>query len=237
MPYAPMEKYLSAQVKYWQQMKEQISAKEIEKKKHLPFITISREYGCFGYNLAEKLIKLLNEEYNPEPVWAAYDRKLLEKIMEDMGLSQSLTETLTNNARKTLTNLLQTTFSKFPPQVAVYRKLVETIRILAINGNVVIVGRAGNVITRDFDQGYHVRLVASMDWRIKNIQGKTDMSKKEAEKTILEKTREREGFIKEYVKFDLTNPHNFHIVINNSHHTLEEAARLIIEGMKIKGLI
>ncbi len=237
MPYAQMEKYLSAQVKYWQQMKEQISAKEVEKKQNPTFVTISREYGCCGYQLAETLVKLINEKYNPEPVWAAYDRKLLDKIMKDMGLSQSLTETLTNNARKTLTNLLQTTFSNFPPQVAVFRKLVETIRILALNGNVVIVGRAGNVITRDYESGYHVRLVASMDWRIKNVQETSGMSRKDAEKTILEKSKEREGFIKEYVKFDLSNPHNFHIVINNSPHTLEEAARLIIEGMKIKGLI
>ena len=47
--------------------------------------------------------------------------------MDDMGFSSRLADTLTGTSRKNLANLLQTTFSAFPPQVAVYKKLVETL--------------------------------------------------------------------------------------------------------------
>ncbi|MCP4131632.1 MAG: cytidylate kinase-like family protein [bacterium] len=238
MPYSAMDKYINSQVSYWKSQKEKVSTKE--EVLVTPYVTVSREYGCGGYDVAVELIRLINEEFKPEPVWAAYDRKLLEKVMTDMGLSSSLTETLTNNARKHVTNLIQTTFSKFPPQVAVYKKLVETIGLLAANGNVVIVGRAANVITRNIRHisgGYHVRIVAPMEWRAEQMAEKQNLSKKEATKMITEKSKERGSFLKEFVKFDVENPHNYHMYINNSEHSNEEAARLILEGMKIKELL
>ena len=43
-----MDKYINAQVKYWQQQKNSLTAPD-EKKGLRQFITISREYGCSGY--------------------------------------------------------------------------------------------------------------------------------------------------------------------------------------------
>jgi cytidylate kinase len=179
---------------------------------------------------------MLNRE-GRNNTWAAYDKALIEKLMDNTGLSSSLIETLTTNARNHLTNFFQTTFSKFPPQVAVYLKLAETIRVLATNGNVVIVGRAGNSITREMHGGYHVRLVAPMDWRAERMGGILSVQKKEAEKIIRKKNDERMKFISEYVKFDLEDPHNYDMVLDNSRHSSDEAAGIIVNAMKTRGLI
>jgi cytidylate kinase len=229
-----MDKYINSQVKYWHQQKEKIDTPE---KKGRTFVTISREYGCGGFEVARKICEIMNKEHATEPQWAAYDRQLLDKLMEDLGLSSSLADTLTTSARSAMTNLIQTSFSEFPSQVAVYRKLAETVRTLCFNGNVVVVGRAGNVITRDMKNGYHVRMVAPMDWKITNIAEKVELSRREAEKLINDKTEEREGFIRNYVRFDPSDPHNYHLLINNGLHSAEEAARIVIEGLKRKGLI
>lgn len=234
MPHARMEKYISSQIKYWQQQKEMVEFVE-KGKPQLPFITISREYGCGGFEIAVKIVEMMNEEKSLQHVWAAYDKRLLDNLMNDMGLSTSLLETLTNNARNQFTNLLQTSFTKFPPQVAVYRKLVETIRLLALNGNVVIVGRAGNVITREIKNGYHVRLVAPNEWKIEQLKAKYGITRKEAETCIHDKNLQREGFLREFVKFDLADPHNYEMVINCARHSTEETARLIIQGTRVKG--
>ena len=230
------EKYISSQIKYWQQQKEKLSTKEIDKIQ-LPFITISREYGCFAYKIGEKIAELLNNEKDYNPVWTAYDKQLLENIMNDLGLSSSLTETLTGKARKQLTNLIQTSFSKFPPQVAVFRKLAETVTLLAANGNAIIIGRAGNAISRNFESGFHVRIIGKIDWKIENIRSKTDLSKKDAKKLIETRTDQRDNFIKEFVKFDVKEPTNYHLVINHSRYTVDEVAQLIIHGLKTKGMI
>ncbi len=238
--HANMDKYIGNQVRFWKLQKEAIDSIDFKPKSARgtkPFVTISREYGAGAYQVAEKLIVILNEKYNHEHNWAAYDRNLLEKIGNDMGLSEALAQTLTTNARNKMTELFQTTFSTFPPQVAVYRKLAEITRMLAFNGHVVLAGRAANRITRDLRQGFHVRLVAPLHWRVDRLSKLHNVHMKEAEQTILEKDKEIDGFIKEFVKFDNTDPHNYHIVINMEHITPDEAAVIIADAMKDCGLI
>ena len=231
--YLAMEKLINKQVKFWESQKARV--KEIDEVEALkPFITIEREYGCLGYDLAKKIVDILNTEYKEDPVWAAYDRQVLDRVMKDMGLSESLTKTLTDDARQQLANVLNTSFSKFPPQVAVYKKLAETIRMLAVNGNVVIVGRAGNVITRGLKGGYNIRIIAPMDFKIKNIMKIKNVDKKEAEKLVIDNTARRGSNIREFVDFDIDDPHNYHLILNAAKFSVEEKARIIIEGLKIK---
>ena len=230
-----VDKFVNAQMIYWQKQKEQLE--EPEKVNRLPFVTISREYGCCGYRVASRLVELINEEFKPEPTWAAYDKKILEKLMGDMGLSSILVETLTGKARNKLTNLIQTTFSSFPPQVAVHKRLAEIIALLALNGNVVIVGRGSNMITKHFSSGFHVRLVASLNCRADKLSKAMNITKNEATKLIHEKTKQREGYMKEFLKFDLTDAHNYNLIINDGEFDVDEVARLIMESMKMKGLL
>lgn len=230
-----VDRYMNAQAIYWQKQKFKLD--EPEKINKLPFVTISREYGCCGYQVALKVTEIFNNEYNPEPLWAAYDKKLFEKMMADTGLSASLVDTLTNKARNKLTDLVQTMFSNFPPQVAVHKKLVEMIAMLAMNGNVVIVGRGGNKVTKDMSSGFHVRLIAPFEARVEKIEKTLNYSKLKATNLIKEKTKQREEYMKEFFKIDLTDPHNYDLVINDSTFSVENSARLIIQGMKYKGLL
>ncbi len=230
-----IDRFMNAQVIYWKKQREKLD--EPEKVNHLPFVTISREYGCGGYLIASRLAEIFNEEFKPEPLWAAYNKGLLEKLMIDTGLTSSLVETLTGKARNKLTNLIQTTFSSFPPQVAVHKKLVEIIAMLVMNGHVVIVGRGSNMITKDIEGGFHVRLVAPLNFRAEKFSNSMKITKTEALKLIKEKTKQREDYMKEFFKIDLTDPHNYDLVINDATFSVENAARMIIEGMKYKGLL
>lgn len=235
-----MQKYIDSQVRYWKERKaaiETVESKDMIEKKNKPFITLSREYGVGAYELAEKIVQLINEKYTTTPEWAAYDRALLDRIIDDLGLSQSLAQTLTDNARNNLTDFLQTSFSNFPPQVAVFRKLVETIRTLAIAGNVVIVGRAGNIITRDMIKGFHVRIVSPLNSRAERISKLQNVSNKEAERLIAEKDSKRDGFIKEFVKFNNADPLNYHLSVNLGYMSIDEAAAVIVDSMMACGYL
>jgi len=154
--------------------------------------------------------------------------------MEEMELSSHLVKTLTDDALRDLTDILKSAFSDLPPQVAVYQKLAQTIRILAAHGNVILVGRASNVITRGMAGGFHVMMVAPMEYKVENIMKFKNLSKKDAEKLVIENTERRENYIKEYVKFNVTDPHNYDLVINLADTNEKGVAKLIIEGMNIK---
>jgi len=61
-----------------------------------------------------------------------------------------------------------------------------------------------------------------------------NLTKKEAEKLVIENTARRENYITEYVRFDVRDPHNYDLIINLGNTNIDAAARLIIEGMKLK---
>jgi cytidylate kinase len=63
-----------------------------------------------------------------------------------------------------------------------------------------------------------------------------NLSKKDAEKLVAENTARREDYIREYVKFDVTDPHNYDLVINLANTTVRGVADLIIQGMKLKSV-
>lgn len=237
-----MQKYIDSQVRYWKEQKNAVDLPELKSKpavvkKHRPFITLSREYGSGAYEIGEKIVMLINEKFKSKPEWAAYDKKLLDNIINDLGISETLAESLTSNTKQKLSDFFQTSFSKFPPQVAVYRKLAETMRSLAINGHVVLVGRASNMITRDMDKGFHVRLVAPVQYRAGRISSWKNISMKEAEHIVMEKNKERDSFIKEFVKFDSTNPLNYHLVINLGQISIDEAAAVVVDSIKDCGYL
>ncbi len=236
----PIATHINSQVNYWQQQRVQVEKEKPEiqgKKEVTPFITISREYGCGGYEIARLIADKINQKIKPQPEWVAYDRKILEGIMDNLGLTEKLANTLTTGLRTSMTELFRNAFSNLPPQVVVFKKLAETVRTLAINGNVIIVGRAGRIITRELPRGYHVRIVAPPDWRIERVACIHGVSIKEAKKIVLDKNRQREEFLKQFIKFDSRDCHNYHIVINHAEHSSVQIVDLILSGMKIRGFL
>lgn len=230
-----MEHHIRNQFTYWEHQKNVIQNIEVEPQK--PFITISREYGVGAFEVSEKIVNNLNglREFTPE--WAAYDRELLEKLSQDLGLSKSLADTLTSSARNQLTELFQTSFSKFPTQVAVYRKLAEIVRTMAYNGNVIIVGRAGNVITKGLANGFHVRLIAPAKWKVNRLNQLYGMPIKEAEQAIVQKDKERDSYIQDFLKFENSDPLNYHMVLNMGDVSSEEASKIISEALVTLNMI
>lgn len=237
-----MQTYINNQVKYWEQQEGKVEFANGDRLKVMydrikPFITISRDYGCGAFSIANSIVQIINKEHKYVPQWAAYDNKILDELKSNLGFTDKLAKTLIESSRKAMTNFFQTQLSDIPVQARIYQKIVEIIRTLAINGHVVIVGRGGSRITRDMVKGFHVRIVAPIEWRTERIASQNKITKSEARKIIEEKTIEREAFLKEVVNYDINNVHNYHMTINNSLFSEDETARIIINAMKVKGFI
>jgi cytidylate kinase len=201
-----------------------------------PFITISREYGCLGFYVGKAVTKILNDEFKQDPPWSVYERKILKHLTEDMHISLELAETLTDRAKSSMADYFRMTFSNYPPEAVVYKKLVEIIRLIAANGHAVIVGRVGNVITRDLPNGFHVRIIASPEKKIQNIKAHFNVSRKEAKQILARKGETREHFLLKHLKVDMTDSSLYDLVINTTEYTVEQTARLVITGMQSYGL-
>ncbi len=225
---------ISYQENNWKLRKKTI---EMAGARALPFLTISREYGCLGFRVGEAIAGVFNLKYHHEPQWTVYDRGILDHLMKDLNISRSLVETLTDRARDAMDYFYKTTFEKYPPEALVYKKLIETIRILAANGHAIIIGRVGNVITQDLPGGYHVRLLASKEKKMENISAQFNVSRNEARDILAKKGEEREQFILKRLTVDLNDPAIYNLIINTSEITLEDTVALIIKGMEYSGII
>ncbi len=229
-----IDRAIAYQEKNWKHRKKTVNMSE---KESLPFITISREYGCLGYNVGVEAARILNQKYRPDNAWTVFERHLLDRVMEDMHISRELAETLTDKGKSFMADYFRITFSSYPPEAAVYKKLVETIRILAANGHAVIIGRVGNVITKDMPRGFHVRLIASEARKIENISRQFNISKKEAKDVLAKKGEAREQFILKRLKVNMADPAQYSVVINTTDLSLEASAQLVVQGMELTGLI
>ncbi len=219
---------IAVQIKAWS---------EVGIKEKKPFVTISREYGSDGWNLAKKLAERLNNGQKIAPPWLAYNRDVLSRVKEDTQLSTRLAETLEQPAQNAIDEFFDNYFADKPPRIAIFKKTAKTIKTLAWNGNVVLVGRAGCLITRGMENGFHVRIVAPLEFRIETVSKRENLSQKESVELITTRGEDRDAIIKEYFFTNVADAHHYNLVINREYFDLDNATDLIMHSMKIKGLI
>ncbi len=225
---------LSYQETNWKQRKKTVNMSE---KGALPFLTISREFGCLAYFLGQSIASILNKDNEGGPLWTVFDKNVLDRLVSDLNISYELAETLTEKAKGSMADYFRMSFSKYPPEAVIYKKMVENMRIIAANGHAIIIGRVSNVVTRDLPRGYHVRIMASDVKKVENLSKQFDISLKEAKKVLEKKGEVREQFFLKRLKVDVTNPSIYDLVINTTNYTIDQTARLIVKGMDSAGLV
>jgi cytidylate kinase len=191
-------------------------------------VTISRQAGCGALVVAEKLARYLQERSpkNTHP-WAIFDRNLMEKVLEDHDLPARLSQFLPEDRVSFLEDIMADLLQTYPPSQTVIRQTAETILKLASVGNVILIGRGGNVITSRLPNMFHVRLVAPLEERIEHSHKSYGMTKTEARKFCLREDLGRERYLKKYFRADINDPLLYHLIINTGLVGYDDAAKII----------
>jgi cytidylate kinase len=202
------------------------------KRELYPCITISRQTGAGAKPVCEKLIKIMNSYSEPEIVsWAFFDKNLIEKVLEDNKLPKQISEFMTEGKYKHLNSAVYELLGLKPSEWTLIHKTTETILQLARMGNVVIVGRGANVITSKLKNAFHVRLVASIEKRVKHMMALLGLNEKEALIHIKKEDENRKKYIRSYFNADFSDPLLYHLVLNTDLLTHDGAANLIAEAV------
>jgi cytidylate kinase len=194
---------------------------------HRPFtIALSRETGTRGPAVGQEVGKRLG--------WAVYDRELVDKIAQEMGLRTSLLESLDERWMTGMEEAL-TSFLALTPvsQSAFIQYLIKTVLALGVHGECVIVGRGAPQILPP-ETTLRVRLVGHLKDRISNWSKQNGISLKEAEQQVETIDRERHRFARQYFQKDTTDPSNYDLILNISQFTVEECAELIIAALRCR---
>ncbi len=227
------DQYIAAVVSQWEKEIRQRSPGEAPR----PFVTISRQYGCMALELGMRLAGRLNEHRGPsDPLWTVYDREIVERIADDLHISQRLIELLTEHSRARLTEYLDTCFKKRPTKDTIVHKMVHTVRGLCEKGHSIIIGRGGGIIGAGAASGFHVRVVAPAEWRTHHVAELYEISHEEADKRVRIIDKERERFTMELFGRDVADPDLYDIIINESRFTMDQMVSLIVAAMQMRGI-
>jgi len=195
-------------------------------------VTISRQAGCGALAVAEKLARYLQENSSKHATpWKVFDRNLMEKVLEDHDLPARLAQFLPEDRVSYLEDIMADLLQAYPPSQTVVRQATETILKLASLGNVILIGRGGNVITARLPNLFHVRLVAPLEQRIEHSHESYGMTKTEARKFCLREDLGRERYLKKYFNADINDPLLYHLIINTGLVGYDDAAKLIGDAM------
>lgn len=200
------------------------AARQHQKPKTRPCITLSRQYGCQGYPVAERLCDLLSHKTG-EP-WLLIDRAVLDEVAKRHNISRDILESL-GEKNRLLDDILATFSPRWTHSQDCFRLLCKHVVSLAEQGNVIIMELGGAIITRHFEHAWHFRLYGSHQFKVRTIAQRLNIAEDEAEKIVIRQQRQRDAFTRDFLHQDDHDPTLYHLLFNNDRSTPEKIAEMI----------
>jgi cytidylate kinase len=197
-----------------------------------PVITISRQAGAGAHDVADELVRKLQATARPgSPPWTIFDRELVDTVLKDHDLPDRLAEFMPEDRVPRIADSLDELFGLHPSTVTLVRRTADTILRLAELGNVVLIGRGANIITRKLHHAFHVRLVGSVERRVGYVARNLHLDPRGAAEYVRKEDLGRKRYVKKYYGEDLEDPLLYHLVINTDLVPYVEAARMIAQAV------
>lgn len=195
-----------------------------------PCFTLTREFGCQAYPVAEALVKRLNARTAGEP-WLVVGRQVIDEVAKLSGYSVEQIEKSQDTPAS-----MKAIFSMFldssrAEETEIFAHMRQVIRGFAKRGNCILVGRGATYVTQDLPNCIHLRLIAPMAFRIDKIVKTHNMSRPEAQEHIERLQAQRENFVRRFINQPVTLPEYYHLIINNARLAEEKIAALVEEYM------
>ena len=196
------------------------------------FLTLSRQPGAGAISIGEKIAEFLNAEKKitwPTP-WKVFDKDLLKTIVEEHNLPEKCKKYMPEGKLSTIQDILDDMLGLHPSAIALVHRTNETLLHLAHLGNTIIVGRGGCLVTRKLQGGFHVRLVGSLDKRVRRVIEFSKINKKEAEKLVAKEEKDRKKYFNEYFNKNIEDPSLYDLTLNTDFISFDDAAKIIVHA-------
>jgi cytidylate kinase len=180
-------------------------------------ITISRQYGSLGNIVANALGErlgyrvVMRELINQAALQAGAPAVALA-IIDELGLLG---------------------ISPTQAEYLAYSQAVQSVmEDLATAGNVIIVGRAGQVVLRHHPGVLHVRLIAPLELRAERLAERHHISVRAAHAQAVARDRQRRTYLKRFYNIDWDDPLLYDLVINTAHLGAVAVCDLIYQAVQ-----
>ena len=196
-----------------------------------PTLTITRQFGCEGFPLAERLKETLDARTGN--TWTIFDKALIEQVSRETRLSEQLFANLGDESR--VLDALASTIPGWRTHAERYELLARHILRIARDGNAIIVGRGASVLTQTLPNCYHFRLEAPLEHRVASIEQRLALDHATADALVREHQRHRERFLEEMLHSKIADSRYYHAVYDTSRSPIERVAASIVALLPFLG--
>lgn len=207
----------------------------------MAIVTLSRQSGSEGNEIAQLLCKRLG--------YRLFDKNLMFQLATESGMRPSEIADASADSHQAK-GWLERIFANLPSPFEDpsswtlgaqedARKAMSVLQVRKLinaayeHGNIVIVGRGGQVELADKPNVLHVRVVAPLEIRIKRWQERENLLYDEARARVLERNQAHIDFVKRFYNADVTDPELYDLIISTKKITPEGAVDLIVKAMEI----
>jgi cytidylate kinase len=197
-----------------------------------PIVTISRQMGAQGEEIAYRTASLLTEMSQARNPWVVVDKDLGERVIEDHHLPRQIARFFSEEQTLSIEEHIEGMFGISVPGATMIEKMTRTVVQLARIGQVILVGRAAHLITAKFPCAVHVRIIGSFDRRVERVAESRHCSWDEAANEVRVVDEQRRHFVSTFFHSDLDDTQHYDMIFNTDRISVEEGALMI--GQLIK---
>lgn len=210
----------------------QLKAWELEKKKRRtpaedtalrpptpPTITISRQYGSGGGELARTLAGRLG--------YQVFDHELLDTIAGDTRFRKATLESLDEGTLSTIHLWVEALLrGRYFDEADYHKHLLKVLLAIAEHGKAVILGRGASFVVKG-ERVVKIRIVAPEDVRVNRVAEREDLASDQARRRIQLMDQERAAFVRRHFGADVADPTAYHAILNSGDLSLEMLTDLV----------
>ncbi len=223
-----------------QYLKDRYEERHLSNKDAGPIVTIARETGCPGKKIAQRLNDILNQRQlaSKQANWKWVGKEIFIESAKELNLHvDEVEQVFKQTDRNIIDQILSAQSSKFYKNDKSIRKTIgQTIRSMANDGHVIILGRGGVALTRDIKKSLHIYLEAPLDWRAAVISEKQKCTIDEAKKIATE-TDKRRAEYRDYYQGKGNDYTWYDVRYNCMTICVDEIADSILKLMEIRKLV
>lgn len=198
----------------------------------MAIIAIRHEFATGGRTLG----RLIAEKTG----YRIVDKYVFQQIAETLSVSEAALESFEKSRHYYFTNMFTKLISEnylerivghdrtVVSEMKYQESLQNLIQEIALNNNVVIVGRASCYFLKDFDDCYRVRVLAPMEWRSRYAVEKLSIPAKKVKNIIAERDKIQKWFLRMICGSEIDDRHLFHISLNMEIDSFSRAAEAIM---------
>jgi len=200
----------------------------------MPIVTISRQYGSGGSEVAERVATALG--------WHLYDNAMVTEVARRLGLSieevsareervPSLPERIASAMALGVPEVMPTVadLATEPSEERIVEVTKRVIEEAVHAGPAVLVGRGAQCMLAARADALHVFCYAPPDALVSYAITNLGVAPGDARRTVDAKNHEREQYVKRYWKRNWRDPANYHLCVNTAWLGLDGAAEVIVQ--------